>query len=171
MFNVPNVQCSKVQESCLNSFMKSPLLVSHHTLVHSIPWWRPTSVNERKYIKIREYNDQFDNHDDLKRSMGKGKMMVEFFSAEIEFNVCKYRSCWFKILYHYIIICIIIIIIIIFVIIIIITKKCEGNLKRGRALIDDRCRLLQGSTCFLFSLGCDHLEPSSSPPSSLPSSP
>ena len=25
----------------------------------------------------------------LKRSMGKGKMMVEFFSAEIEFRVCK----------------------------------------------------------------------------------
>ena len=38
MFNVPNVQCSKVQESCLNSFMKSPLLVFHRTLVRSIPW-------------------------------------------------------------------------------------------------------------------------------------
>ena len=47
------------------------------------------------------YDDDFDADDDddlydLKRSMGKGNMMVEFFSAEIEFNVCRYRSWRFK---------------------------------------------------------------------------
>ena len=26
-------------------------------------------------------------------SIGSGKMMVEFFSAEIVFNVCRYRNC------------------------------------------------------------------------------
>ena len=29
----------------------------------------------------------------VSRSTGKGKMMVEFFSALIEFRVCRYRSC------------------------------------------------------------------------------
>ena len=28
----------------------------------------------------------------VKRSTGKGKMMVEFFSALMEFRVCRYRS-------------------------------------------------------------------------------
>lgn len=27
------------------------------------------------------------------KSMGRGKIIVEFFSADIEFNVCKYRNC------------------------------------------------------------------------------
>jgi len=30
---------------------------------------------------------------DCTRSMGKGKIMVEFFSAEMELRVCRYLSC------------------------------------------------------------------------------
>ena len=36
--------------------------------------------------------DDDDDFADLNKSIGKGNMMVEFFSAEIEFNVCRYRS-------------------------------------------------------------------------------
>ena len=61
---------------------------------HSTPWINPTSSvvdheNDKCDANDDDENVKDDDDDfaDLNKSIGKGNMMVEFFSAEIEFNV------------------------------------------------------------------------------------